>query len=211
MLNKQFIKLLWVPTLLILIAAIWSYNRYASSPINYIGVTTFYVGSSDTSALTDSKVYQYDQYYKLASASSFTETLISLFASPNTVSKIYQKSNIPLPSENPDQLARVIKSQKVSANSTAVIATISTDDKNATQKLTDNLPLTIAGEIDNFKKIKVIPSEITVSHSEPVFLENKNNILTAVGAPVVAGLIFGLALVYVIINARATEIERKFV
>lgn len=206
MLNKQNVKLSWIPIALVVVAGLWSYNRYRLNPINYIGVTTFYIGSADGSIEADSKVYQYDQYYKLVSASSFADTLISQLTSPNTVSQIFQKSNIPLPSTNPDQLAKVIKSQKVSTNSSAVIATITTDDKSKTKKLTGNIAEVVKDNLSDFKKAKVVPQEIIISPSQPIFLEDGNNPLIVVGAPTIAGLIFGLALMYVIVNARP---ERK--
>lgn len=209
MLNKQYTKLSWIPILLVAVAGLWSYNRYRLNPINYIGVTTFYIGSADASIGTDLKVYQYDQYYKLVSASSFADTLISQLTSPNTVSQIFQKSNIPLPSTNPDQIAKVIKSQKVSANSSAVIATITSENKTKTEKLTGNIVEVVTDNLDNFKKAKVVPQEIIISPSQSIFLEDRNNFLVAVGAPTIAGLIFGLALMYVIVNARSESNQRS--
>lgn len=209
MLNKQNAKLSWIPILLVAVAGLWSYNRYRLNPTNYIGVTTFYIGSADASIGTDPKVYQYDQYYKLVSASSFADTLISQLTSPNTVSQIFQKSNIPLPSTNPDQLAKVIKSQKVSANSSAVIATITSENKTKTEKLTGNIVEVVKDNLDNFKKAKVVPQEIIISPSQPIFLEDSNNSLIAVGAPTIAGLIFGLALMYVIVNVRSESKKRS--
>ena len=205
MLNSQFTKLIWIPFVLMIGATLWSYNRFSANPISYIEVTTFYVGNNGSPTAGDAKVYNYDQYYKLASSSSFTDTLINIFTSPNTVSQIYQKSNVPLPSNNPDQLARVIKSQKVAANSLAIIVTLRTNSKNDTQKLSINLPQVVKENLDNLKKSNVIPQEIVVSNSDPIFLENKNNILISVGAPILAALIFGLALVYVIIGARTSN------
>lgn len=209
MLSRHNVKLSWIPISLVAVAGLWSYNRYRVNPINYIGVTTFYIGSADASIGTDPKVYQYDQYYKLVSASSFADTLISQLTSPNTVSQIFQKSNIPLPSTNPDQLAKVIKSQKVSANSSVVIATITSENKNKTEKLTGNLVEVVKDNLDNFKKAKVVPQEIIISPSQPIFLDDSNNSLIAVGAPTIAGLIFGLALMYVIVNTRSESKKRS--
>lgn len=205
MLNKQFGKYLWVPAVLIICASWWSYNRFSANPKSYIGVTTFYVGNSGSLNSTAEKPYNYDQYYNITSSSTFADSLVNIFSSPNTVSQIYQKANLPLPSGDSDQLTRIIKSQKVSVNSQAIIVSIKTNNKNNTQILTNSLPQVIKENLDNLKKTGIIPQEIVVTSSEPIILENENNILISMGAPIIAALIFGLTLVYILNNTRSSN------
>ena len=79
------LKKSWIiPAVIILVLGIWSWRDNVLHPYDYTGTVTFTVGNK---AVQSSESAQYAQYYNLSSASSFADTLVSLIASPNIISR----------------------------------------------------------------------------------------------------------------------------
>lgn len=181
-------------------AVVWI--NLARHPYNYSGSVTFTVGNQ---SLQPADNFNYDRYYNLSASVVLAETLSNWLGSPNVVEQIYQAADVELPTRKTIALTRTIRSIKPSPNSNVVVAIFSGKSKDEVEKTARSTIEVINSQLGNLKKSNSFPSEMTISASQPIALEEKKNALQTVGIGALSGLIFGVVLTVILSGLKPSE------
>jgi capsular polysaccharide biosynthesis protein len=188
----SIIKRNWyISVILCLVFGIFAYYNYTKQPISYSGTITFTVGNNSSAPANQ---YDYDKFYNVSATSYLADTLSGWLGSPDFVNKVYQNAGSGTPNTKLTNLAKTIKTTKNTLTSSVVVAQMEAGSHEETEKLLTSAGKTVNDELDSMKSRNVIPSQLTISASQPFVVDQKNNPYIAIAIAVIAGLIVGVVI-----------------
>ena len=138
-------------------------------------------------------VYEYDGYYALQAAASFTTTITSWLGSPDTVSEIYQKAGLDVGNQSAKALSKFVKTTPI-ANSFSLKYQLSTTEKEKTSKLAKAATDVVKEKTTSFNQKTSSKLNFEINSDEPIIIENKPPVTLYTIAGTLAGFVLGLFL-----------------
>lgn len=184
-------KHIWELIVCIVLVTAGSYFFTITKPITYDANST--INILIKSAEQAPSYYEYDNFYSLQAGSLFADRVLIWFQDPAIVQDIYKKAQLGLPDVDMKQMGKLINARK--KNPASVIVSMNQQDKDTVKKLVDASAQVIANKTQDLTRNESIKN-IVLDISPTVVSEKKTDTLINTLVGFVAGLILGLAFVF---------------
>ncbi|MBU1167838.1 hypothetical protein KKC60_05565 [Patescibacteria group bacterium] len=150
--------------------------------------------------------FQYDNYYAIQSSEFLSNTLVSMFAAPDTVLEIYKKAGL----ESEGDINTQIKSIKPSQVSAHLIKVkVSNADASKAEKVLGSLVTVSQDKIENLESNAAGHNSFEVTAGEAVVSSNQISPIVALVAGLVSGLFLGIAFAFLKEYFKEEKAEEK--
>ncbi len=149
--------------------------------------------------------YEYDGYYALQATDLFSNTLSGWFKSPDFVSKVFQRAELPRPAQSLRSLGKVFTVKKISGQLVEVQFHAETVEEG--KKIAYAVSSVLEEQVEAFNKEGKGPLSFAVLVGEPIYIEVVRN--TLVRSLVAALVVFVLAYNLVILIDGIKSVPRS--
>lgn len=157
-----FVKRIPVLIAVSLVVAITGYGVVIRLPVSYV-VHGSYVVSQEGREVAPG--FRFDGYYALSATDLFTGTLAAWIVSPETVVRAYQEASVSLPTEDPIDLVKSIRAEKVAPQLIAI--TVKNSSKAAAEKLASGVARIVPELVTQYNTTGTPAATFAVVASQP--------------------------------------------
>ena len=141
----------------------------ASQPATYQSSLAMEVSKEPSLEQAEVSYYQYDNYYNVQVAASFSDNLIGWLAAPSTVSEIFDRTGYDLPRVDLRDLGRIFTTKKKIATSSVIDISYESDDPEKAEALVQTAASVLKDKVEQYNR-STSSSNFIISPSSPVVI-----------------------------------------
>jgi len=167
-------------------------NRQATT---YQSSTALEINKQQDIKQAEVSYYQYDNYYNLQAAASFSDNIIGWMSAPSTVAEIFKNAGYDLPEGDLVSLGKVFTAKKNLSTSSVVNITYASTDPDKAEKLIKTAAQAMTGKVSNYN-VTESGAKFSVIASDPVVVVvPKQTVINTIVA-VVVGLLLSAGIAF---------------